>query len=37
MKRKLQCIVLFMFVFQLGIAQQVPREEVLLEIFTGTW
>lgn len=36
---KIRLLYLFLLLvsFQLTIAQQVPREEVLLEGFTGTW
>ncbi len=37
MKNRYLFIVLLLITYQLAVGQQVPREEVLLELFTGTW
>ncbi len=37
MKLRYSYLILLLFAFQYTIGQQVEREEVLLEGFTGTW
>lgn len=37
MRLKFYSMIFLLAAFQLSVAQQVPREEVLLEGFTGTW
>jgi len=37
MKNKYLHLLILLLVFKMAVAQQVPREEVLLEGFTGTW
>jgi hypothetical protein len=37
MKSRNLIIVFLLMTYQLTVGQQVPREEVLLESFTGTW
>ena len=37
MKNRYLGLLMLLLAFQLVVGQQVPREEVLLENFTGTW